>query len=148
MMAYSRLKRVLKQKRLSVPELHRRIRAQGIDVNIKSLYRLNHEYESVDRLDMKVAGAICQVVAVPLTDWIVFQSGAETGMLQRLALKKQAQLDELMTKNNDGALTESERMRLQVLVREAEDLAIANAQVLATQMSRLEPSTQGPTRAP
>jgi hypothetical protein len=43
MNAYSRLNAILKQQRLSIPELHRRIRGRGHRINIKSLYRLNEE---------------------------------------------------------------------------------------------------------
>ena len=64
MNAYSRLNRLLKAQRLSVQELHRRILSLGIIVNIKSLYRLSDEDRPVDRLDMRVAGAICQACTV------------------------------------------------------------------------------------
>jgi hypothetical protein len=61
MHAYSYLKRLLKQQEISVPELHRRIRTQGLRVNLKSLYRLSDDTQPVDRLDMRVAGAICAI---------------------------------------------------------------------------------------
>src|SRR5260221_11134101 len=73
MNAYSHLKRILKQQQLSIPELHRRIRNSGLQVNLKSLYRLSNENQPVERLDMRVAGAICRVCAVPLSAWIVFE---------------------------------------------------------------------------
>ena len=81
--AYSRLKRLLKQQQLSVPELHRRMRSGGFRVNIKSLYHLSDEDQPVQRLDMRVAGAICQVCAVPLSEWIVFEP--DDGRLRTLA---------------------------------------------------------------
>ena|SRR5579871_2857641 len=145
MNAYSRLKRLLKQQRLSVPELHRRMRAQGLYVNIKSLYRLSDDSQPVDRLDMRVAGAICQVCAVPLSDWIVFEDEKET--LRTLAAEKQTRLDILMTQNNAGALTDREREELRVLVREAEEITLANARLLARQQQRLEPVPVGVNRA-
>ena len=138
MNAYSRLKRILKQQHLSIPELHRRIRGSGIRVNVKSLYRLSDENQPVARLDMRVAGAICQVCAVPLSDWIVFEE--DGGKLRTLAEDKQVRLDALMTKNNAGTLTETERGELQTLVREAEEITLANARLLVAQRHRLDPT--------
>lgn len=139
--AYSHLKRLLKQQRLSVPELQRRMISQGLRVNIKSLYRLSDDRQPVDRLDMRVAGAICQVCAVPLSDWIVFEE--ESGSLRTLASEKQKRLDNLMTKNNAGSLTALEREELQTLVREAEQITLVNARLLAQQQQRLEPVRAG-----
>jgi hypothetical protein len=135
MNAYSRLKRLLKQQQLSVPELYRRIRGNGLRVNIKSLYRLSDEDQAVERLDMRVAGAICQVCAVPLTGWIVFEEDEER--LRTLAAEKQKRLDTLMAKNNAGPLTATERNELQGLVCEAEEITLANARLLAAQRNRL-----------
>jgi len=139
MNAYSHLKRLLKQQQLSVPELHRRMRAQGLNVNVKSLYRLSDDSQPVDRLDMRVAGAICQVCAMPLSDWIVFEETA--GTLRVLPPEKQIRLDTLMTRNNLGSLTEQERDELQALVREAEEVTVVNARLLAQQRQRLEPGS-------
>jgi hypothetical protein len=141
MNAYSHLKRLLKQRRMTVPELHRRMRTQGLYVNVKSLYRLSNDNQPVDRLDMHVAGAICQVCAVPLSDWIVFE--AELGTLRTLAPETQIRLDDLMTKNNAGSLADREREELRALVREAEEITIANARLLAQQQQQLEPGVYG-----
>lgn len=146
MSAYSHLKRLLKQQQLSVPELHRRMRSQGINVNVKSLYRLSDDSQPVDRLDMRVAGAICQVCAMPLSDWIVFEE--EAGAMRALPLEKQTRLDTLMTRNNTGSLTDGERVELQTLVREAEEITLVNARLLAQQRQRLEPVSARTDRAP
>lgn len=146
MNAYSRLKRLLKQQRTSIPELQRRMRTQGYFVNVKSLYRLSDDTHPVDRLDMRVAGAICRVCAVPLSEWIVFEE--ETGSLRALASEKQGRLQTLMTKNNAGSLIEREREELQALVREAEEITLANARLLAQQQQRLEPASAGAGSAP
>jgi hypothetical protein len=143
MIAYSRLKHLLTQQKLSIPELHRRIRSQGLEINIKSLYRLGDEHQPLERLDMRVAGAICQVCAVPLSDWIVFEE--EDGKLRMLSTTKQARLDGLMAQNNAGALSESERSELQALVREAEEITLTNARLLAKQRQRLDTSHNGTT---
>ena len=135
MNAYSRLKHVLKQQQLSIPELHRRLRKEGFQVNVKSLYRLSDAEHPLGRLDMRVAGAICQVCVVPLSEWIVFEQ--EEGTLRVLGGEKQTRLDALMTKNNAGNLMETERDELQALVREAEELTLANARLLIAQRQRL-----------
>jgi hypothetical protein len=133
--AYSRLKRLLKQQQLSVPELHRRLRSGGFRVNIKSLYHLSVEDQPVQRLDMRVAGAICQVCAVPLSEWIVFE--VDEGKLRALPSDRQERLDQLMEKNSAGQITKAERDELQTLVREAEETTLANARLLVEQRRRL-----------
>jgi hypothetical protein len=139
--AYSRLKRILKQQKMSIPELHRRIRGRGLRVNVKSLYRLSDENQPVERLDMRVAGAICQVCAVSLSEWIVFEE--DDGRLRTLASDKQRRLDALMAKNNAGPLTKAESNELQTLVREAEEITLANARLLVVQRHRLDSSRSG-----
>jgi hypothetical protein len=62
--AYSQLKHVLSTRKMTVPELYRRITQHGMQVNLKSLYRLSHEHQPLERLDLRVAGAICQVCDV------------------------------------------------------------------------------------
>jgi hypothetical protein len=122
------------------------MQTQGIRVNVKSLYRLNDDNHPVDRLDMRVAGAICQVCDVPLSDWIVFAE--ESGNLQFLSADKQQRLDVLMEKNNEGLLSEPERVELQSLVRSAEEITLVNAQLLAHQQRQLEPVSAGGAGAP
>jgi hypothetical protein len=141
MNAYSRLKHVLKQQQLSIPELHRRLRKEGFQVNVKSLYRLSNAEHPVERLDMRVAGAICQVCTVPLSEWIVFEQ--EEGKMRVLAAEKQTRLEVLMTKNNAGSLTETEQSELQMLVREAEEITLANARLLIAQRQRLASPLSG-----
>ena len=139
--AYSRLKRLLKQQQLTVPELHRRMRSRGFRVNIKSLYHLSDEDQPVQRLDMRVAGAICQVCAVPLSEWIVFEP--DDGRLRTLAPDRQERLDRLMAKNSAEQMTGAERHELQTLVREAEEITLANARLLVEQRHRLARSPSG-----
>src|SRR5205085_1635123 len=99
------------------------------------------EDEPVQRLDMRVAGAICQVCAVPLSEWIVFET--DDGRLHTLASDRQERLDLLMEKNSAGRLTEAERDELRTLVREAEAMTVSNARLLAEQRHRLAPSPSG-----
>lgn len=133
--AYSRLKRVLRQRNLSVPELQRRILLRGVKVNLKSLYRLSDEQRPLERLDMRVTGAICAVCDVSLSELISFE---ETVMkLQRLPATEQTRLDMLMTGNNEGKLTPAEREELRALVEKTEKITLQNARILQEQQRQL-----------
>src|SRR5258708_35115336 len=133
--AYSRLKRVLEEQNMSVPELHRRMQQQGMRINLKSLYRLSNDRQPLQRLDLRVAGALCEVFALPLSELISFE--APRKKLRRLAVRKQQRLDTLMARSNEGSLTSAERQELQALVREAEAITLDNARQLAEQRQRL-----------
>jgi hypothetical protein len=133
--AYSRLKQVLAEQELTVSELYRRIQDQGLRVNLKSLYRLGNDRQRVERLDLRVAGIICQVCRVPLSDLISFDP--PRARLRRFPANKQKRLDLLMARNNDGRLTRTEQRELQALVREAEELTLENSRTLANQRREL-----------
>jgi len=133
--AYSQLKRVLSKRQITIPELHRLLKQSGMQVNVKSLYRLNQEHQPVERLDLRVAGAICQICKVPLSDLVTFET--VTRRLRRFSTVKQRRLDVLMSKNTEGTLTRTEAEELRALVREAEEMTLANARVLAKQKQRL-----------
>jgi Cro/C1-type HTH DNA-binding domain len=135
-LAYSRLKRVLGEQNLSVPELHRRIQKRGLRINLKSLYRLVHDEEPLARLDMRVAGAVCEVCQVPLSDLISFTP--LKAKLQRLSGMKQKRLDVLMAKNNDGKLNRDEHEELRSLVKVAEEITLTNARILAGQRPKIK----------
>jgi hypothetical protein len=133
--AYSHLKQVLARQELTVPQLSRRIQQRGLRVNLKSLYRLSNDRRPVERLDLRVAGIICQVCRVPLSDLITFETPRLR--LRRLPASKQKRLDLLMSKNNDGRLTKAEQRDLQSLVREAEEITLENGRILANQRQEL-----------
>ena len=133
--AFSQLKSVLGERRMSVPELRRRLVEQGLNVNLKSLYRLVKNDQPLERLNLRIAGVICQVCDVPLSRLIAFEM--TEARLRRLTAAKQRRLDELMTGNNEGRLTPAERKELQGLVREAEAIALSNARRLANQRRSL-----------
>jgi Cro/C1-type HTH DNA-binding domain len=107
MQAYSRLKRLLGERNITVPELHKRIQQRGMHVNLKSLYRLSREHQPLERLDLRVSGAVCQVCEVPLSELMTFE--IPKGTLHRLSVAEPKRLDTLMTKNNAGQLTGGER---------------------------------------
>ena len=133
--AFSRLKRVLDEQNMTVPALHRRLREQGLRVNVKSLYRLSNDRQPLQRLDLRVAGAICQVFDLHLSELITFE--APPRKLRRLAAGKQKRLDALMARSNDGKLTTAEGQELRTLVREAEEIMLDNARQLAEQRQQL-----------
>lgn len=134
--AYSRLQEILRERRLTVSELHRRMQQRNLDVNIKSLYRLNDAHQPLARLDLRVAGAICQLCDVTLADLVDFSG--QGFKLAKLSDTKQRRLSSLMDKNNEGKLSKREQGELQDLVRETQEITLHNARVLAQQQRRLE----------
>jgi hypothetical protein len=106
MQAYSRLMRLLGERNITVPELQKRVQQWGMQVNRKSLYRLNREHQPLAHLDLRVAGAICQVCEVPLSELTTFETPKTT--LYRLSAAKQTQLDILVAKNNARRLIDGE----------------------------------------
>ena len=128
--AFSQLKRVLGERGMSVPELHRRLEQEGLSVNLRSLYRLVKDDRPLERLNLRVAGLICRVCEVPLSRLIAFEM--DDVRLRRLSAAKQLRLDELMGGHNEGRLTASQRKELQGLVRETEEIALDNARRLAS----------------
>ena len=119
--AFSQLKRVLGERGMSVPELRRRLELHGLSVNLKSLYRLAKDDEPLERLNLRVAGMICQVCEVPLSKLIAFEM--TEARLRRLSAAKQKRLDALMDRNNEGRLSPADRKEFQRLVHETEEIA-------------------------
>ncbi len=78
---------------------------------------------------MRVAGAICQVCDGPLTEWIVFED--LSAILISMSEEKQDRLEELMDENNEGRLTEEQRVEFAMLVKEAEETTLENSRALA-----------------
>jgi hypothetical protein len=127
--AYSLLQLLLDKRRLTVPDLVRRLKNRRVAISARSLSRLLDANQPVSRLDMRVAGAICQVCQAPLSELIVF---APEPPLQRISDAKQRRLDVLMEKNNNGQLTPRELKELEVLVSDVEALSLRNTQTLAS----------------
>lgn len=127
---YSRLATVLSHRKIAVPELRRQMIKLGVPVNIKSLYRLTTT-EPLQKIDLRILGAICQTCHVGIQEVIDF--GKPKLVLQRLDAPVQKRLDELMSKNNEGALSAAERKELSGLADQAHQLTLANARILAQQ---------------
>ncbi len=135
--AFSRLKAVLDSKNLSVADLVRRVSDQGDRINAKSLYRLADPEEPLEKVDMRVIAAICQALSVGIGDLLTFD---EPEIIERFSLEKQAHMDELMARHQNKNLpvrNSTELRQLQVLVEEAESVALGNARRLANRRRRL-----------
>jgi hypothetical protein len=133
--AYSGLKQVLAEHGLTVPEPARRTQRRGQRVNLKSLYRLSNNRQPLERQDLRVAGVICEVCQVPLSELIAFEK--PKARLRRLTASTQRRLDVLMAKNNEGQLSTAEQSELQNLVRQADQITLENARTLAGQRREL-----------
>jgi hypothetical protein len=127
--AYSRLKFLLDERSLTPADLNRCLGERGRAVNIRTLARLADPDRSLERIDLRAVGAICQVLGVGLDDLIVFAETERTA-LRSLAETKQRRLDRLMAGHNEGQLTSAEEDELRALVAEAEKIARSNARRL------------------
>lgn len=135
--AFSRLKTVLEEQGLTTADLVRRVGEQGDRVNAKSIYRLADPEEPLEKVDMRVIGAVCQALGVGIGDLLTFD---EPTIVEQFHMTKQARMDALMARHNDRtaqALTLAERSELENLVEEAEAVARGNARRLANRRRRL-----------
>lgn len=134
--AYSRLRFLLEQQSLTQAELQRRLAEQERAFNVKTLYRLADPDRPLERVDLRVVGAICRILGIGLGDLIVFAEPSGSA-LRSLPDDKQRRLDELMERHNDGQVTEDTLDELRALVAEAEEIARSNARRLAEHRRRL-----------
>jgi DNA-binding Xre family transcriptional regulator len=131
--AYSRLRTVLAKRNLTVFQLHRKLDSAGLPVNIKSLYRLTSD-EPLQKVDLRIAGAVCRACDVGIGDLITFQK--PRAQLHRLDPRMQARLDELMDKNNEGQLNAREQKEFAALAEEAHRVSLENARMLVAERRR------------
>src|SRR6266481_5592705 len=133
--AYSQLKRILRSRQMTVPQLKKQIEERGQRINIKSLYRLSQEADPDERLDLRLAGMICKVCKINLADLIAYQQ--DRPKLRRFPNAQQRRLTYLMNKNNEGDLNQSERKELETLVHEAQIMTLENARTLLAHKKKL-----------
>src|SRR5579862_364070 len=100
--AFSRLKNVLDQNGLTTADLVRRILEQGDRINPKSVYRLADPEEPLEKVDMRVVGAICHALDVGIGDLLTFEE--PTGIEQSSAAK-QARMNDLLARDAGGQPT-------------------------------------------
>jgi len=127
--AYSRLGKILADRKMSVADLGRRLGRRGARLNPKTLYRLSDPTVPIERLDMAVAGEVCEVLQVDLSELVSFEAARPS--LERLTVSQQRRLDALLERQSQGALGDRERRELAHLVDEAERLTLRNAKLLA-----------------
>ena len=138
--AYSRLKLLLDAQHLTTADLVRRVQEQGDRVNAKSIYRLADPEEPLEKVDMRVVGAVCAALGAGLADLLTFD---EPTVIEEFARAKQERMDVLMARvahphdQPDGPLLAGERAELAGLVEEAEMIARGNARRLANRRRRL-----------
>lgn len=140
--AYSRLLFLLEQRGLTRAELQRRLAEQDEVTNPRMLARLMDPDRPLERVNLRVVGAVCRVLGIGLGDLIVFAE-IHTPLVQTLPEMEQRRLDELMERHGEGELSSEELEALDALVAKAESLARSNAQRLAEHRRWLEDS--GPT---
>jgi hypothetical protein len=134
--AYSRLKQILHKRRWTLAELRKRLEKTGVRPGARALARLDDDATPLERLDLRLAGAICDVCEVPLSGLIVFHN-ADDGF-RRLSATKQKRLDWLLDGNREGTLSRAEHNELHKLVRETEEMTLHNARYLVEQREKAE----------
>ena len=145
--AFSRLKWVLERQGLTTADLVRRVSEQGDRINAKSLYRLADPEEPLEKVDMRVIGAVCEALGVALGDLLTFD---EPEIIEQFGAERQARMDALMARHNGAgsALTAGDRTELEALVEQAEAVARGNARRLANRRRRLQRDAKRPTPRP
>jgi len=142
--AYSRLKVVLEQNHQTTADLVRKIAEQGDRINPKSIYRLAVAEEPIEKVDMRVIGAICQALDIGIGDIITFE---EPEIIEQFSLDKQQRMDNLSARfAAKDPLSAEEFGELRLLVDQAEEIARGNARRLANRRRRLLRSGQRPAR--
>ncbi len=129
-LAYSHLPSVLAKRRLKISDLHDKLKAAGVKVNHKSLYRLTSS-APLHKIDTRIVGAICHTCAVGIQDLIVFER--PKSVLQKFNDADQKRLDDLMTKHSEGKLNAEELREFDELSEKAHELTMANARILVSQ---------------
>lgn len=125
---YSQLGSILQQQALTPADLVRRVSEQGDRVNPKSLYRLADSQEPLEKVDMRVIGAVCHALSVQIGDLLTFDTPK---LIETMPSARQARLDLLAAHRHSAGLTDGERDELEALLDEAEAMARGNARRLA-----------------
>ena len=132
--AYSRLPKVLAKNRLKISDLREKLKAAGVNVNQKSLYRLITS-KPLHKIDTRIVGAICQACAVGIQEVISFEQPRP--VLEKLTSAEQSRLDDLMTRHSERKLDAGEMREFDELSDKAHQLTMANARMLVAQRRAL-----------
>lgn len=128
---YSRLRRILCERGITVAELARLLAKRGTSVNIKTLYRLADPTVQIERLEMTVTAGVCEVLGIDLSALLTFEAFRREAGLRRLSSISQKRLDVLLRKQAEGRISAREARELRDRVDEAERLTLENARKLA-----------------
>lgn len=126
---YSGLRFLIEERGLTIADLARRVAAQGEPVDARTLRRLADPDRSLKLVDTRVLDAVCRALGIGIGDLLVFAPtlGAD---LRRLPEEQQRRLHALMDAHSEGELAPDQRLELEALVAEADDLDFTNARRL------------------
>jgi len=126
--AYSRLPSILAEHRWTVAEFIKKLGANGVALDKKTVYRLASP-KPIETINARVLGAVCAELKIGIGEIITWQQPKPE--LHRIDEKTQARLSWLMSKNNEGRLNPGEARELAELGAYAEKLSLENARILA-----------------
>jgi hypothetical protein len=124
---WSNLGMLLAEHNMSVLALYKRVRQEGVSVNLKSLYRLAGS-QPLQKIDARIVKPICLVLGVDLSELIQLEKPRMT--LLKLDPVTQSRISALLDRNNQGTLSKRERSELERLVEKAEKISLHNARAL------------------
>jgi DNA-binding Xre family transcriptional regulator len=128
--AWSMLRTLLRERNLTVVDLHEMLQVRGVPVNRKSLYRLASS-QPVQKLDMVIVRGICEALQVQLGELIQFHKPKIE--LLHLDPRLQEELSKLIERDNAGKLTEEEDARFNALLGVVRKITLKNAKMLSGQ---------------
>lgn len=122
---YPLVGQILAERNWSVPDLIKRLESRGYSFDRKTVYRLKN-LKPLHQINAKLVSALCEIFDLPLDQVIALQPPK----LRRLDDAADKRLTELMDKNTEGELSESEREEFEQLGSLAQALSIQNARTL------------------
>ena len=127
--AYSKLPEILTKQNCTVSDLHQRLVAKGGHFDKKTLYRLASP-KPITLISAPILKAVCEELKVGIGDVLGWEPPHPK--LHKIDQGMQDRLSDLMSKNNEDALTPEERVAFEELGAEAERLSLENARILAS----------------
>ena len=122
---YPLVGQILAERNWSVPDLIKRLESRGYRFDRKTVYRLKN-LKPLHQINAKLVSALCEIFDLPLDQVIALQPPK----LRRLDDAADKRLTELMDRNTEGELSESEKEELEQLGSLAQALSIQNARTL------------------
>ena len=135
---YSKLHSILIKKEITVIDLYRKLKKQNIQVNIKSLYRLNNPIVPIEKIDTRVAGQICDSLKIDLSSLFTFREKIDSSKFSSLSQDTERKLNILLEKNREGNINTKEKKELAKLIEETEQIMLSNVLALSEQKRTLD----------